>query len=336
MPIKKKLDNIIKSLGSLSIQDFVELSNFDEEGFYNLEEISKISKEGHFITSPEITPLFGYSLCNQFIKVFKNPNKVHLLELGPGNGSLTKDIYEYLTNLGIRVSQISVLERSSYFKDRITKKFSNKINFLDNLRDLLFNSNETLFIYSNEFFDAISAKQFVFKNKEFHEIKITKENNQYKLIHEGTLFSQILKDFYSEYNFKDGDILEHSNYLLNYLEDLKSKIKSNFFFTTTDYGYKKLPKVSTLRLISDHQPINLFDRFENVDYSFGVNFELISKIFMEFNPVLITQKKLIENFIPRDFKGINDKDTNLAIELLTDKTFFNMGESFNNISFFSK
>jgi hypothetical protein len=97
-----------------------------------------------------------------------------------------------------------------------------------------------------------------------------------------------------------------------------------------------LPKVSTLRLISNHQPINLFDKFENVDYSFGVNFELISKIFMEFNPVLITQKKLIDNFIPRDFKGINDKDTNLAIELLTDKTFFNMGESFNNISFFSK
>ena len=41
MPIKTKVDKIIRSMGSISIQDFIELSNFDSEGFYNLDEKSK-------------------------------------------------------------------------------------------------------------------------------------------------------------------------------------------------------------------------------------------------------------------------------------------------------
>ena len=37
-----------------------------------------------------------------------------------------------------------------------------------------------LFIYSNEFFDALGSKQFIYDNGEFHEIAITKDQKQYK------------------------------------------------------------------------------------------------------------------------------------------------------------
>jgi len=96
MSIQAKIDQAIHHLGSISIQDFIEISNFDNEGFYNKKENEKISRKGHFITSPEITPLFGYTLCNQFLKQFPNTKKVQLLELGPGNGTLTQDIINFL------------------------------------------------------------------------------------------------------------------------------------------------------------------------------------------------------------------------------------------------
>ena len=239
MSIKTKVDKIIKSMGSISIQDFIELSNFDDEGFYSLDEKSKISNKGHFITSPEITPLYGYSLCNQFINAFNNPEKVHLLELGPGNGTLTKDILKYLNKLNIQISQISLLEKSSYFIEKIKNNLSYKINFIDYISSLSIKSDEVLFVYSNEFFDAISSKQFVFKNDKFYEIKITKKNDRYLMVNESTILSEYLKNFYSEYFFKNGDILEHSNILLHFLEDLKLILKKNFFFTATDYGYSK-------------------------------------------------------------------------------------------------
>ena len=145
-----------------------------------------------------------------------------------------------------------------------------------------------------------------------------------------------LKKFYSEYNFKNDDILEHSNILMNFLEDLNFILKNNFFFTATDYGYQKLPKESTLRLISNHQPIKLFDKFENVDYSFGVNFELIKKVFKKFNPKFISQKDLIENFLPKEFKNTTEESILKAKKILNSEIFFNMGSSFSNISFFSK
>ena len=59
MSIQQKIDLAIRASGSISIQDFVEISNFSKkDGFYNSEEIQKIGKKGHFITSPEISSLF--------------------------------------------------------------------------------------------------------------------------------------------------------------------------------------------------------------------------------------------------------------------------------------
>ena len=71
MPIKTKVDKIIRSTGSISIQDFIELSNFDNEGFYNLEENSKYQKMGillhrqklhHFLAIAYVTSLLLLSI----------------------------------------------------------------------------------------------------------------------------------------------------------------------------------------------------------------------------------------------------------------------------------
>ena len=116
MSIQTKIDTIIKSVGSINIQDFVEISNFDKDsGFYNKPNIEKIGKDGQFITSPEISSLFSIALSNQFLKEFPKAKNVNLLELGPGNGILTLDIYHYLKSKNINVNNITLLERSDYF-----------------------------------------------------------------------------------------------------------------------------------------------------------------------------------------------------------------------------
>ena len=80
MSVQQKIDLAIRTFGSISIQDFVEISNFSKEvGFYNSEEIQKIGNKGHFITSPEISSLFGKCLTNQFLSIFSQVKKVHLI-----------------------------------------------------------------------------------------------------------------------------------------------------------------------------------------------------------------------------------------------------------------
>tara|TARA_Y100000996_G_scaffold414266_1_gene404658 strand:- start:1787 stop:2800 length:1014 start_codon:yes stop_codon:yes gene_type:complete len=337
MSIQTKIDKVIRSFGSINIQDFVEISNFDEEGFYNLIETEKISKSGHFITTPEISSLFGYSICNQFLKNFPVTQLVHLIELGPGNGTLTSDILDFLKQKKIEVSQISLLEKSHFFQKKIIeKKYPKKVNFIKNISDLEFSDNEILFIYSNEFFDAIGSKQFIYKDRSFFEIKIKKEKNDYKLFHEPSLLSNYLEEQYLSNEFQDGDILEHSTLLVNLYEELNSILKKKFFFSATDYGYLEIPRKSTLRLVSKHTKVNLFEKFENVDYSFGVNFGLFSNFFKNFFPLVISQHELINNFIPFEYKISKDKNIMKTIEMISGDGFYKMGKTFFNISFFQK
>ena len=336
MSIQQKIDLAIRASGSISIQDLVEISNFSKkDGFYNSEEMQKIGNRGHFITSPEISSLFGVCLTNQFLSVFPDIKKVHLIEFGPGNGYLTLDILHYLKSKKIEVQKISILEKSNYFTKQIKKKIPNAEVF-DDLHNIKINPDITTFIYSNEFFDAFGSKQYIHQSKEFNEIKITKIDNEYKLVYEENLISAHLKEKYSNYNFEEKDILEHSILIDNFFVQLKEKLKNNFFFSTTDYGYLKLPKKSTLRLISNHKKVNLFEEFENIDYSFGVNFEYIKDNFMTFNPEVISQKKLIENFLNENTPSDNKDMVNKTIDMLGGTNFGNMGSHFLNISFYSK
>ena len=218
MSIQTKIDTIIKSVGSINIQDFVELSNFDKtSGFYNKPNIDKIGTSGQFITSPEISSLFSIAITNQFLKEFPKVKNVNLFELGPGNGLLSMDIYHYLKSKNINVNDLTLLEKSEYFREKISEKSQVKANFIENIYDYKIDNGDVVFIYSNEFFDAIGSKQFIYNNGNFNEIKISKNNDEYLLIKDSTIISRELLNYYSSYNFKDNDILEHSNLILNIL-----------------------------------------------------------------------------------------------------------------------
>ena len=334
MSIQKKIDTIIKSVGSINIQDFVEISNFDKDsGFYNKPSIEKIGKNGQFITSPEISSLFSMALANQFLKEFPNTKNINLLELGPGNGLLTIDIYHYLKSKNININDITLLERSDYFRKKILEKSELKVNFIENINDYKIKDENTLFIYSNEFFDAFGSKQFIFNNGNFNEIKISKSNDKYFLIQDSAAISGELIEHYSKYKFKDNDIIEHSNLVLNLLSDIQNLNCKKYFFTTTDYGYTKFPLKSTLRILSNHKKLSLFDKFENVDYSFGVNFELLSNFFVKKNPSIISQKELIYNNLPNNYLKSSDKNIMEIIDLISGEKFNDIGKVFLNFSF---
>jgi hypothetical protein len=70
---------------------------------------------------------------------------------------------------------------------------------------------------------------------------------------------------------------------------------------------KIFQKKATLRLISNHQKINLFEKFENVDYSFGVNFELFNNFFLNFKPIIESQSALVSNFLPSEYLKTNQQ-----------------------------
>lgn len=62
-------------------------------GFYNKK--NAIGREGHFVTSPELTPVFGELIglwCYMQWEKLGKPSEVCLAEIGPGKGTLMKDL----------------------------------------------------------------------------------------------------------------------------------------------------------------------------------------------------------------------------------------------------
>ena len=75
-----------------------------ECGFYTTAD--PFNREGHFITSPEISPIFG-ELMAVFVQLFWGQNGMDsaehpkvMAELGPGTGALAGEVLGWMWSLG--------------------------------------------------------------------------------------------------------------------------------------------------------------------------------------------------------------------------------------------
>ena len=93
----ENLEQILKkrilNFGPISISDFIIESNLNSRfGYYNTN--LPFGEKKDYITSPEISQMFGELLALWSINCWKKMNKLkkfNIIELGPGSGILMKD-----------------------------------------------------------------------------------------------------------------------------------------------------------------------------------------------------------------------------------------------------
>jgi len=111
-----KIINILKEKKSIPLDQFINIALYDEKFGYYMKK-NPFGKKGDFITSPLISNLFGEMLavwCVSFWEHLGKPNKILLVELGPGDGTLCRDLlntfkkFKYFYNsLEINLLEIS-------------------------------------------------------------------------------------------------------------------------------------------------------------------------------------------------------------------------------------
>ena len=87
--IKKK----IKMNGPIHIDEFIQIYSSDTKfGYYSTK--SKIGLDGDFITSPEISQIFGELIAAllSWLQEYSSYDSPNLFEAGPGKGTLLKDM----------------------------------------------------------------------------------------------------------------------------------------------------------------------------------------------------------------------------------------------------
>lgn len=93
--LRKKLAETIKAKGPINIYEYMNTCLYNPDyGYYTTKE-HIFGTKGDFITSPEISQMFGEMIAIWIYKVlegFKFPDKFDILEIGAGRGFMMSDI----------------------------------------------------------------------------------------------------------------------------------------------------------------------------------------------------------------------------------------------------
>ena len=329
--MNNKLINHLKELliknNYLDLYTFLDVILYDKQfGFYNSINFKKnelIGKKGHFITAPEISQLFG-ELVGIWILQLCRENHFHninLLELGPGKGTLMKDILRIFSQQKENIKiKIHLLEFSkvlkSYQKENL-KQYGHELKWYNNIfkiKDQL-NDKPTIII-SNEFFDCLPINQYKFyKTKNIYTKKIVRLDKNNFFFDEQVLepqdipfISNIIKKDFDKLN--EETTIEHSPFVLSHINQICDIILENKGANLLiDYG-KNDPYGDTLQSVFKNERSNLFNKIGESDYSSLVDFSNIEQI-VENKNLQYYQLKTQREFLLE--MGINKRIENLSL-----------------------
>lgn len=242
---------------------------YSKFGFFNTE-VVRSSKEGDFLTSPEVSEYFGLIIANFINEKIKDG---HILEVGAGTGSLAEEILKNVDK------KLYLLENSKTALANLKNK-----KFQAEEKPEQFSDKKIDIIYMNELLDNVPCSIGVHKDNKWYEkiINTKKEKFQYDL-------AEIREENYEwikKYNLQPMEGIEleiqlNSEKLLNNFID----IFNPKYFLIFDYGYEyknrdKKPYKSLIRTYKEHhlssEPLELPGE---TDITYDVNFTFVEKYF---------------------------------------------------------
>ena len=164
--LKRRIVELIGTVGPIPVSEYMALCLFDPEaGYYTTRE--PFGAGGDFITAPEVSQMFGELVAVWLYQTWQAagaPMPVTLAEIGPGRGTLMKDMLRTLTRLDAdfaRSASVALIETSPRLRD-VQKATLAGVSDAVEWHETVASLPETpLLIVGNELFDAIPIWQFV-------------------------------------------------------------------------------------------------------------------------------------------------------------------------------
>jgi len=282
-----KIINILKEKKSIPLDQFMNISLYDKKFGYYMKK-NPFGKEGDFITAPLISNLFGEMIaiwCVAFWEYIGKPKKILLVELGPGDGSLCKDllrIFRQFKNF-YNSLEINLLEISDKLKTIQRLKINNrKVKWIKKIKEI--NCGPIIFL-GNEFFDALPIKQIYKKKRLFFEkyVALSNDNKKIRFLHKKANNS-LIKRIQNLNIISTGNTIVYPAEALKFLEAIAKKInKFDGGLLTFDYGYTVKKNQNTLQSVKKHKYTNIFSMPHHSDITSHLNFKLFHKILKKNN-----------------------------------------------------
>lgn len=315
--MEEYIKNLIKLNGPITVSQFMSEALFNPNfGYYTTK--NPIGKKGDFITSPEISQVFGELISAYFINLWQNnysSQSISLVEMGAGHGTLMADLLNIAKKIPnfLEKVKINIIEISPSLKKIQQEKLKDfPIKWWDNFEDFNQNNKDPIFFIANELLDCFPINQYVKIDNLWHEKLVSLDNKNLCFIKKTT--SKAINEKIEDLTKKEAQnnaIFEHSPLLENFVMDLFNSIKTtNGIGILIDYGYIKNQFIDSLQSLKNHKFNNIFDNIGQSDITFLVNFSRLKEISDNLNlqSWIITQKEFLESL------GIEIRRQNLLKE----------------------
>ncbi|HTA24524.1 MAG TPA: SAM-dependent methyltransferase [Terriglobales bacterium] len=190
MSLREKIIQEIRASGPISFSQYMEMCLYDAEYGYYSRTVEQFGKAGDFYTSSDVHAVFGRLLARQFEEMWRvlgSPEKIEILELGPGRGLFARDVLDWSEKKFpefFGAVHYSLWERSEALRARLRTTLerhfaADKVSFAQRLKPL---SSEKLYgtaeavpsgvhiqdattlsitpviVFANELFDALPVE----------------------------------------------------------------------------------------------------------------------------------------------------------------------------------
>ena len=286
--LKQIIIEEILANGPMPLENYMSRALGDNtHGYYTKQD--PFGKKGDFVTAPEISQVFGELLGLWGLDFWMKSgswSEFNLVELGPGRGTLMRDIANAVKMQPdyLQSAHLHLLETSPVLQDMQNQTLSRLLDegtschWHKNIKDLLEACHHMpVIIYANEFFDALPIRQYVQENNTWALRCVDVEDSELALV---TLKDFTLKEILpAAHDFKHGDILETTpesetimTQLTNYIAEYSGAL------LIIDYGYTQNQTGDTFQALSEHQTVSPFKNPGNADLTAHVNFKRLADI----------------------------------------------------------
>jgi SAM-dependent MidA family methyltransferase len=165
-PLAQKLVQRIARDGPIGIADYIEACLHDPDHGYYRRQLA-IGRAGDFVTAPEISQVFGELIglwCAVVWQQIGSPKCLHLIELGPGRGTLMRDALRAVRLVPALNAALTVtLVESNEALEKVQRETLGGESVSITWTRAIPAGDAPAIVIANEFVDTLPAAQWVFR-----------------------------------------------------------------------------------------------------------------------------------------------------------------------------
>jgi SAM-dependent MidA family methyltransferase len=283
-------EQIVKEGGLVDFERFMSLALYAPGLGYYVNGAQKFGVGGDFITAPELSPLFGYSLANQIAEIFAAIQDPNVLEFGAGSGALAVSVLEQLEQLDCLPVRYQILELSAELQQRQRDTIQQALPHLIERVEWLSHmppSGWRGVVLANEVLDAMPVQRIRKSANQWQMQWVSYTDDAYQTTWKDTTDDLLLKQLDALEarlgQFEEGYESEVNRHVDGWISALSLMIEQGAVILV-DYGYPEAafyhPERSAGTLICHHQHKAYNDPLQRVgsqDITANVDFSAVAE-----------------------------------------------------------